>query len=52
MTAKSPGLPPRKNSAPFGAPTPRPKGPLVFWGILYLCWFLLLLWMAASQTGD
>jgi hypothetical protein len=51
MTAKSSDPSASDPGAPFGTRPRRPKGPLVALGILYFCWLLVLLWMAAFQSG-
>lgn len=51
MTAKSPDPSTSDSQAPFGAQPRRSRLPLVLLGVLYVCWLLLLLWMAASQPG-
>jgi hypothetical protein len=51
MTRKASDPRTTKNSAPFGAQTPRSRGPLLLWVVLYAGWFLLLVWMAAFRTG-
>jgi hypothetical protein len=38
--------------APYGAQTRRPRWPLVFLGLLYLAWLLVMVWMAAYHTGQ
>jgi len=37
--------------APFGAGKVRSRMAVVFWGVLYGLWFLILLWMAAFTAG-
>ena len=51
MTAKSSDQPANDRHAPFGAQSSRSKGPVLFLALLYVCWFLFLLWMAASHSG-
>ena len=38
--------------APFGAQPGRSKALPVFLGVLYVCWFLVLVWMAVFKPGD
>ena len=51
MTAKSPDPSASDSQAPFGAQPRRSKLPLVLLSVLYVCWLLLLIWMAAARAG-
>jgi len=50
MTADSPDPPATDQHAPFGTQPPRSKGPLVFLGVLYAGWLVVLVWMAARES--
>lgn len=52
MTAKSSDPPTANPHAPFGAQHRRPLGPLVLLSALYICWVLVLFWMAGFRVGD
>jgi hypothetical protein len=51
MTEKTNDLPETDASTPFGSHPQRTHGLLIFLGVLYVIWFLVLLWMALFQTG-
>ncbi len=50
MTAQS--SEPTDRQAPFGAQQRRSRTPLVFLGLLYAIWFVILFWMAAFKSGQ
>jgi purine-cytosine permease-like protein len=52
MTTNSSHDPASDPRAPFGTQPRRSIGPLVLLGILYVGWFLVLLWMAAFESGN
>lgn len=52
MTTKSTGSQAADSKAPFGTEPRRSPGPLVFYGLLYLAWVALLLWMAVCKPGN
>lgn len=51
MAAKPPKLETTDPNAPFGAQERRSAGTLIVLGLLYVCWLLVLLWMAAFHVG-
>lgn len=52
MTTKSTAPRAANSKAPFGTEPRRSRGPLVFFGLLYLAWVALLFWMAVCKPGN
>ena len=52
MTTNAPNDPASDPQAPFGTQPRRSIAPLVVLGILYAAWFLVLVWMAACESGQ
>jgi len=52
MTKKPTEPPTGDPNTPFGAQPGRSRTLLVFLAGLYLCWFLVLIWMAVFKVGD
>jgi len=51
MTGKPPRPADPDRYAPYGAQQRRSWTPLIVLGAVYVCWVLVLLWMAAFHVG-
>ncbi len=51
MNAKPATSTPDDDGRPFGSRPGRSWMPVYFWGVLYLVWFGVLLWMAIAHVG-
>ncbi len=43
---------PDESQRPYGSRPDRSRAPLVLWGVLYVLWFGVLLWMAIAHVGE